>query len=126
MFTEHLHQPVCSVALSHDGKCVLASRLDSRLLLLERASGEVLNEYTGHTNTQYKIQGLLTNTDAHVISGSEDGRVCFWDLVESGEPVQSVGEGVHAGPVTSLAYHPKAGEHSMITSDHSGKIRVWN
>ena len=125
MFTEHLHQPVCSVALSHDGKCVLASRLDSRLLLLERASGEVLNEYAGHTNTQYKIQGALTNTDAHVISGSEDGRVCFWDLVESGEPVHSVGGGIHAGPVTSLAYHPKAGEHAMITSDHSGKIRVW-
>ena len=55
---------MCSVALSRDGKCVLASRLDSRLLLLERASGEVLNEYTGHTNTQYKIQGALTNTDA--------------------------------------------------------------
>lgn len=125
MVTEHLHQPVCSVALSHDGNCVLASRLDSRLLLLERASGDVLNEYTGHTNTQYKIQGALTNTDAHVLSGSEDGQVYFWDLVESGAPVHALGAGVHAGPVSSLSYHPKAGEVGLLTADHSGKIRVW-
>ena len=122
MFTEHLHQPVTNVALSHDGKCLLASRLDSRLLLLERASGDVLNEYAGHANTQYKIAAALTNTDAHVLSGSEDGKVYFWDLV-SGEVVHTVGG--HAGPVSSLAYHPKPGQHAMLTADHSGKIRYW-
>jgi mitogen-activated protein kinase organizer 1 len=106
MVTEHLHQPVCSVALSHDGNCVLASRLDSRLLLLERASGEVLNEYTGHVNTQYKIQGALTNTDAHVLSGSEDGQVYFWDLVESGKPVHALGAGVHGERFHAPHPHP--------------------
>lgn len=30
----------------------------------------------------YKLDSCLTHDDAHVVSGSEDGRVCFWDLVE--------------------------------------------
>jgi WD40 repeat protein len=37
--------------------------------------------YTGHTNTQYKLDCALSNDDAYVLSGSEDGRVCVWDLV---------------------------------------------
>jgi len=28
------------------------------------------------------MDSCLTNTDAHVVSGSEDGRVFFWDLVD--------------------------------------------
>ena len=71
---------------------------------------------------RYKIAAALTNTDAHVLSGSEDGKVYFWDLV-SGEVVHTVGG--HAGPVSSLAYHPKPGQHAMLTADHSGKIRYW-
>lgn len=28
------------------------------------------------------MDSCLTNTDAHVVSGSEDGHVFFWDLVD--------------------------------------------
>lgn len=28
------------------------------------------------------MDSCLTNTDAHVVSGSEDGAVYFWDLVD--------------------------------------------
>ena len=28
------------------------------------------------------MDGCLTNDDAHVVSGSEDGKIYFWDLVE--------------------------------------------
>ena len=38
--------------------------------------------YKGHQNEDYKVDSCLTHDDAHVVSGSEDGRVCFWDLVE--------------------------------------------
>ena len=38
--------------------------------------------YTGHENTKYGIDNCLSAQDTHIISGSEDGRICFWDLVE--------------------------------------------
>lgn len=42
----------------------------------------LLCRYKGHVNGDYKLDSCLSHDDAHVISGSEDGRVCFWDLVE--------------------------------------------
>ncbi len=38
--------------------------------------------YSGHKNSDYKLDSCLSHDDAYVVSGSEDGRVCFWDLVE--------------------------------------------
>ena len=38
--------------------------------------------YKGHKNSDYKLDSSLSHDDAHVVSGSEDGRICFWDLVE--------------------------------------------
>jgi mitogen-activated protein kinase organizer 1 len=29
------------------------------------------------------MDSCLTNSDAHVVSGSEDGNVIFWDLVDA-------------------------------------------
>lgn len=40
------------------------------------------DRYKGHVNNDYKVDSCLTQDDAHVVSGSEDGRICFWDLVE--------------------------------------------
>lgn len=38
--------------------------------------------FTGHKNHDYKIDSALNCEDTHVISGSEDGFVYYWDLVE--------------------------------------------
>ena len=38
--------------------------------------------YSGGKNEDYKLDSLLSHKDSHVICGSEDGRICFWDLVE--------------------------------------------
>lgn len=83
---------------------MLASSLDDTLRLLDKDTGEMLNRYytlwsldstvpdyyihyftcsyKGHKSMDYKLDSCLTHDDAHVVSGSEDGRVCFWDLVE--------------------------------------------
>ena len=42
----------------------------------------IMFRYKGHVNTDYKLDSCLSHDDGHVISGSEDGRVFFWDLVE--------------------------------------------
>ena len=38
--------------------------------------------YTSHCNSEYKIDSCFTNDDAFVMSGSENGKIYFWDLVE--------------------------------------------
>ncbi|GBG80471.1 hypothetical protein CBR_g30933 [Chara braunii] len=58
--TDHLDQAVTSVSLSNDGYCVLAGCLDSKLRLLDRRTGELLNEYSGHQN---KIMLNLDGSD---------------------------------------------------------------
>lgn len=35
----------------------------------------------GHVNDSAKVDSCLTRGDAHVVSGSEDGRVYFWQGV---------------------------------------------
>lgn len=42
--------------------------------------------FKGHRNTEYKIDSSLTHDDSHIVSGSEDGKIYFWDLVEVSEP----------------------------------------
>lgn len=38
--------------------------------------------FTGHKNTQYKIDSCLNHEDTLIFSGSEDGCVYIWDLIE--------------------------------------------
>ncbi|KAI9355109.1 WD40-repeat-containing domain protein [Zopfochytrium polystomum] len=117
---DNVGHPVTSAVLSNDKNCVLASSLDSTLRLFDIENGELLAEYKGHTNTSYKITATLTSSDAYVISGSEDGRICYWDLVE-GSLLQSIQ--AHSKLVTCVAYHPK--EDILISTSTDGMVKVF-
>jgi WD40 repeat protein len=54
--TDHIHQSLVSVCVSSDKACVLVGALDSTLRLFDVESGELLNQYTGHTNKSYKVK----------------------------------------------------------------------
>ena len=47
MDVDQLGAPVTAMALSHDGNCILTSCLDGRMRLLDKASGELLAQYSG-------------------------------------------------------------------------------
>ncbi|XP_050908151.1 uncharacterized protein LOC127121751 [Lathyrus oleraceus] len=111
-------QSVNCISKSNDGNCILAGCLDSTVRLLDRTTGELLQEYKGHTIQSYKLDCCLTNTDAHVTGGSEDGFVYFWDLVDASVVSKFR---AHASVVTSVSYHPK--ENCMITSSVDGTTR---
>ena len=49
-------------------------------------------------------QSCLSSSDAQVVSGSEDGRICFWDLVEA--KIVHTLEKAHKSVVYSITYHP--------------------
>lgn len=113
-------QSITCISLSNDKKCLLAGCMDSTLRLIERSTGDLLQEYKGHICKSYKSDSCLTNTDAQVVSGSEDGSILFWDLVD-GSVLSTVK--AHTSVVTSVSYHGT--ESCMITSSVDGTIRVW-
>nr|XP_020011527.1 WD repeat domain-containing protein 83 isoform X1 [Castor canadensis] len=111
--------PITCTCFSRDGQCTLVSSLDSTLRLLDKDTGELLGEYTGHKNKEYKLDCCLSERDTHVVSCSEDGKVYFWDLVEG---ALALALPVGSGVVQSLAYHPT--EPCLLTA-MGGSIHCW-
>ncbi|KAF9354793.1 WD repeat-containing protein 83 [Mortierella sp. AD094] len=118
--TDQIFEPITSVSFSKDGNCILASSLDNTVRLMDRADGGLLNAYKGHKNSQYKIRSCLSNSDAHVISGSEDGKIYIWDLME-GKVVHEIE--AHSKIVSSIAYHPT--EERMCSASVDGSVKTW-
>eukprot|EP00887_Chlorella_sp_A99_P003979 scaffold11.g3979.t1 len=118
VFTDEVHHPVSCVAVSRDGHALLAACMDSTLRLLDRADGELLAEYSGHSHSSVKMDCAFTASGGYVAGSSEDGRVLYWELVGAELVAQFP---AHAGAVTSLALH----EGTLLTSGADGCVKVW-
>ena len=118
---DDLGHPVTSLSVSGDDQCLLAGMLDSRMCLLDASDGSVMAEYRGHVSDVTKVDSALTLGDGHAVSGSEDGRVVFWELVDATVDIEL---DAHPGKVVcGLDYHPK--RHAMVTSATDGTAKVW-
>ena len=134
--------PVTCVSLSRDKKCILAgclpcssssatSRLapassavpnvHASLQLVEKSSGVRLASYQGHKHEHFALGSCLTRDDAHVVSGSEDGRALLWDLV--GQRVAATLRG-HSAAVCCVAGHPRNAA-TVLTASHDGTCKLW-
>ena len=49
--------------------------------LFDKSSGELLSEYSGHINKEYRLDCCLDHTDKYVLSGSENGQVSLGKLL---------------------------------------------
>lgn len=115
---DQLLQPIGSVSFSKDRQCMLVSTLDHIIRLLDRETGSQLGCYKGHANERYKVQSTLDPSDAYVVSGSEDRRVCLWDIEE--ETMIGSLNG-HGGPVFCVRFI----KDTFVTAAADGVIRVW-
>ncbi len=79
---DHIGAPITSISLSSDMNCILVNTLDSTIRLFDRSNGKLLGTYTGHVQQHYKTISCFSNDDALVLSGSEDGKVVVWDILE--------------------------------------------
>lgn len=120
LVTDCVGRPATSVCFTGDGHCVLVSALDSTVRLVDKADGRVLNGFVGHRNETYKISSVFSYDDVYVLSGSEDGCVLVWDLVEACVVKRLVG---HKASVTSLVYHPK--KHSFVCAGLDGAVKLF-
>ncbi|XP_052098205.1 WD repeat domain-containing protein 83-like [Mytilus californianus] len=120
MFVDFIGKSVSSTSFTRDGQCVLTSTMDDSIKLMDKDTGEMLNEFKGHQNHDYKIDNSLNCQDTCVVSGSEDGHVYFWDLVEAKVIYKMLHEGQKV--VHSLTFHPT--ETCLLTAA-ADKIYVW-
>jgi len=79
---DYIGHPVTSIVPTVDGQTLLVASLDSRIRLLDRADGRVLNTFEGHANGSYRSRACFGHGEATVIAGDEEGRVWAWDLVD--------------------------------------------
>lgn len=111
---------ITSVSLSHDGQCVLVNSSDNIARLLDKSSGELLGEFTGHKIDNMNIESDILNDDNCVVSGSKTGELWCWDLV-SAEVKHKL---IHTpGKVlNSLSVHPRK---DIILTASVMTIKVW-
>lgn len=62
---------------------MLVSTLDSTIRLMDKGNGQLLQDYKGHSNKDLRIRSCMGMADSVVISGSEDGQLYAWDLLEA-------------------------------------------
>ena len=120
---------ITSVAFTKDGQCMLVSTTDDTVRLFDKSTGELLQEFKSHKNSNYRIDSVLNDGDQLVLSGSENGFVYAWDLVD-GEVVNMLnhseapdGSGLPSSlTVHSLSFHPSRCE--LLTAARA-KVYVW-
>ena len=82
---------------------------------MDKGNGQLLQSYRGHTNKDYRIRSRLGVADSVVVSGSEDGKVFAWDLLE-GKVIEKLE--AHGGKVASaVAFNGVKREWSSAGSD---------
>jgi mitogen-activated protein kinase organizer 1 len=121
MMSEYrLSAPVTYCRPTKDGACVLVSALDGAMRLIDCQTGDLLNHFEGHTNNVYRIESTFSNKEQHVVSGTDDGWVYFWDLVD-GEIVHQIH--AHHRPLLTVDYHPT--ENMFLTGSADGHVILW-
>ena len=66
----------------HCVKCLAAPAIQLKYQRSRVAEQTLCFRYTGHKNESYKIDSVISSSDKYIFSGSEDGHVYVWDLVE--------------------------------------------
>jgi WD40 repeat protein len=93
--------PLYAVAISPDGRSVVAGGYDKKIYLWDRASGQLRQTFHGHTNSVY---ALVFHPDGKLLaSGSGDGTMRLWLVREMEGGQGSVADGASfAQPVAVL------------------------
>ncbi|KAL8720825.1 MAG: hypothetical protein Q9225_002379 [Loekoesia sp. 1 TL-2023] len=122
MYVDTIGYPITSVQQTSDGNAVLVSTLDSVIRLIDKSNGQMLQSYRGHTNKDYRIRSCLGLGDAAVISGSEDGKIYIWDLLE-GNVLEALS--AHDGKVASAVTFNNA-RKEWASAGVDGTVAVWS
>lgn len=121
--------PVTSVKFSPNGKFVLAWTLDDCVRLWNYVDGRCVKTYQGHVNRKYSLTGGFgvygfpgVPPDAFAVSGSEDGSILCWDVVNK-KTLQRI-EG-HEGVVLGVDTCTIDSRRLMVSCGLDRTVRMW-
>ena len=76
----------------------------------------------GHKNKDYKVGIALSPTDAYVVSGSEEGKIYFWDLMTQ-RIVTSLQHGTEKSVVYAIDYFDE--QSCLLSAGSVGNVKLW-
>ncbi|XP_057319404.1 WD repeat domain-containing protein 83 [Microplitis mediator] len=118
--TDCLGDAVTCASFTRDGQCTLTSCADGVLRLLDKDTGELLNEFRGHVAGDLCLESSVDFQDTRVLSGSGDGYLWIWDLA-SGQVVDKL-RGELKYPVVSISVHPT---DNFILASNGSNVFMW-
>ncbi|CAE6517845.1 unnamed protein product [Rhizoctonia solani] len=121
--SDFIGPPISSISPSADNQTLLICTLDSRLRLMDRVNGQMLNTFSGHVSNDYRTHACFGYGEGTVLCGDEQGSIWEWDLLEAKAIVADPPK-VHDKVITWVEHHPlEAGE--MISASADGVVKVW-
>ncbi|KAH8881530.1 WD domain-containing protein [Thozetella sp. PMI_491] len=112
-----------SISVSHDSRFLLVNQVDGIAQLIDIASRESIQKYTGGMGGEYTIRSSFGGAnESFVISGSEDGNLCIWHK-STGIPVERLS--AHQPRCNAVSWNPN--DPCMFAScGDDGKIKIWS
>ncbi|KAF2455496.1 WD40-repeat-containing domain protein [Lineolata rhizophorae] len=111
-----------SVNVSRNGRYMLVSMNDNKIRLMEIETGEVVQTYDGHRQTQFIIRSAFGGADENfIVSGSEDSRVYVW---RTNGPLVTALDAHKPGCVNAVAWHPTDPRVFASAGDDS-RVRMY-
>jgi mitogen-activated protein kinase organizer 1 len=77
------------------------------------------DSYMGHQVDSYRIDCAFSSDGAFLLSGSEDGKMYFWDIIDG----QVDSFYTHGKAVRTFAVHPEV--DMIVTGCIDGSAKVW-
>eukprot|EP00914_Ancora_sagittata_P004932 GHVO01010277.1.p1 GENE.GHVO01010277.1~~GHVO01010277.1.p1 ORF type:complete len:328 (-),score=46.88 GHVO01010277.1:174-1133(-) len=128
--SDNLHHPITSMTMTSDFRFLLCSCLDNKIRLINRSTGKLINTYGGHLNSKYRIQSAFDGNDKMILSGSEDGRFCVWDVgTEKPEDIlYDVKVPTKEGAKNNVVFVTRVNPNTptqFVTGGSDGSMQVW-
>lgn|GEM_PF-2676837 len=125
------YAPIVEAVLSSDGdKLATAGEKDAHVRVVDVSARKIVNKLAGHRDTVRSLS--LSPNDRFLLSGSDDGTMRLWDLLD-GSLVREYGNQKHAfGAVRFLPSASTGEEDSQglprwaVSGEGDGTIRLWN
>lgn len=118
--SDYVGEPIVAMDLTTDKKSLLLSTTGNKIFQFNIVFGESLNTYQGHILKNYSINVKLSKDNSFFATGSEDGYVYYYTLLENTPKFSAK---AHNGVISCQDICKK--DNSMVTCSHDGKVVLW-
>ncbi|EZA59260.1 WD repeat domain-containing protein [Ooceraea biroi] len=119
---DYVGDAVTCASFTRDGQCLVVSCADDVVRLIDKDSGELLGEFTGHTGKDLCLESSVDYHDSKILSGSADGKLWIWDLVSQKVVAKLSGFKPTKHPTVSISVHP---QKNCFLASNGSDILMW-